>query len=127
MPTTAPRTKSWNVLVSYHIGLQEPIVRSFLRSPGAGPAIADMVDLSQSSTMGTIDYNDIFTCSNGIHPANLSMAIVNGKWTEMYLRMRLRVKTVPEVLRSSGSLNSICQQYILRMLSRPWAQRNRTI
>ena len=50
----------------------------------------------------SIDYNDTLLFSGGIDPANLPMAIVNGKCTEMYPHMRLRVNTVFEVARGAG-------------------------
>lgn len=48
----------------------------------------------------TIDYNDTLLFSGGIDPANLPLAIVDGKCTPIYPHAHLRTNTIFEVVHS---------------------------
>lgn len=50
----------------------------------------------------SIDYNSTELFSGGINPANLPLALVNGKCTEIYPHMALRVNTAFEVVVEAG-------------------------
>lgn len=50
----------------------------------------------------SIDYNSSLLFSGGIDPANLPMALVDGKCTSMYPHQRLLVNTVFEIVTAAG-------------------------
>ncbi len=59
----------------------------------------------------SIDYNSTEIFSGGIDPTHLPEALINGKCTQMYPHMRLRVNTVTEVVVSKGKQTAYADKH----------------